>query len=227
MYVSPAGRRTGPGRPAPGRLAAKGGRHVVHLPRVPPPQRRTGSGGPRSARAARRVRLPGALGGADPAHQARELDVLPARRDRRAARLDVGSVPGAAARDHHEGHPLRHLLDEARHELGRRLGRHVARRRRDEWRVRRRVLRRRLYDEPPARGRDRRQGLDRVRLRRRAARGGARRAGAAARAAPVFLEEREMGARAASAATRRAGLLGGLRLPQLRDPWLEQRYRGD
>ena len=53
-------------------------------------------------------------------------------------------------------------------------------------------------------------------LRRRAARARARRPGAAARAAPLLLEEREVGARAAAAGGRRAGLLGDQRLPQLR-----------
>ena len=57
-----------------------------------------------------------------------------------------------------------------------------------------------------------------LRLRRRAARARARRPGAAARAAPVLLEEREVGARADADHRRRAGLLGGRRLPQLRRP---------
>ena len=54
----------------------------------------------------------------------------------------------------------------------------------------------------PARGPDRRQGVDRLRLRRRTARAGAWRAGAAARAAPVLLEEREVGSRHSSCGTR-------------------------
>ena len=131
-----------------------------------------------------------------------DVDVHGRRRDRRAAPLDVGRVPGAAARDDHGRHPLRHQVVEARHDVGGRLGRHAARRRRDVGRVRRRVLRRRLHDEPAARGRHRRQGVGRVRLRRRAARARARRPGAAARAAPLLLEEREVGARARRCATR-------------------------
>ena len=55
-------------------------------------------------------------------------------------------------------------------------------------------------------------------LRRSPARPGARRAGAAPRPAPLLLEEREMGARPGASARGRAGLLGGLRLPQLRRP---------
>ena len=66
-------------------------------------------------------------------------------------------------------------------------------------RVRRPVQRRRLHDQPAARGRHRRQGLGRVRLRRRAARARARRPGAHARAPPLLLEERQVGARAAAA----------------------------
>src|SRR5262245_49203216 len=60
--------------------------------------------------------------------------------------------------------------------------------------------------------------MGRVWLRRRAARSGARRSGAAARSAPLLLEEREVGARARAARAGRARLLGGLRLPQLRRP---------
>src|SRR5215831_7075858 len=60
--------------------------------------------------------------------------------------------------------------------------------------------------------------MDRLRLRRRAARPGARRAGASSRSAPVLLEERKVGAWADVARRRRARLLGAVRLPQLRRP---------
>ena len=66
-------------------------------------------------------------------------------------------------------HPLRDEVVEARHGLDGRLARHAAGRRRDQRRVRDRVQRRRLHDQPAARGPDRRPGLDRVLLRRRAA----------------------------------------------------------
>ena len=59
--------------------------------------------------------------------------------------------------------------------------------------LRPRLLRRRLHDQPAARGRHGRQGVGRLRLRRRAARPGARRPGAPARAAPLLLEERQVG----------------------------------
>ena len=95
-------------------------------------------------------------------------------------------------------------------------------------RVRGRVLRRRLHDEPAARGPDRRQGVGRVRVRRRAARARARRPGAAARPAPVLLEERQVGARAASW-RRRTSPASGRRngYHNYGDPWREQRYWGD
>src|SRR5256885_7004384 len=58
--------------------------------------------------------------------------------------------------------------------------------------------------------------MGRVRVRRRAARSGARRPGAVARSAPLFLEEREVGPRTEPARRGRARLLGDKRLPQLR-----------
>src|SRR5688572_15815076 len=107
---------------------------------------------------------------------------------------------------------------EAGHDLGGRLGRHAARRRGDQRRLRDGLLGRRLHDEPAARGRDGREGLGRLRLRRRAARPRARRAGAPPRSAPLLLEEREVGARPAPDGRGRAGVLGGARLPPLRRP---------
>ena len=73
----------------------------------------------------------------------------------------------------------------------------------------------------------RRQGVGRVRLRRRAARARARRAGAAARAAPLLLEEREVGARPAAAREDEPGFWEGYGYHNYGDPWLEQRYAGD
>src|SRR5439155_20731189 len=69
---------------------------------------------------------------------------------------------------------------------------------------------------PAPRGRHGRQGVGRIRLRRRAARAGARRPGAHARPSPLLLEEREVGARAAAAGGGRTGVLGDERVPQLR-----------
>src|SRR5262245_30236790 len=144
------------------------------------------------------------------------MDLHRHRGGRRIEELDVGGVPRAPEREDHEGHPLRDEVVEARHRLGGRLRRHSPRGGRSRRRLRRRVLRRRLHDEPSSRGRERRPGLDRIRLRRRAARPRARRAGAPSRATPLLLEERKMGARPEPRRSRRAGLLGGARLPQLR-----------
>ena len=63
-----------------------------------------------------------------------------------------------------------------------------------------------------------RQGLGGVRVRRRAARSRARRPGAAARAAPVLLEERQVGARPHADGRRRARVLGAERLQHARRP---------
>ena len=100
--------------------------------------------------------------------------------------------------------------------------------RRDRRRVRAGPLVRRLHHQPAARGPARRQGLGRLRLRRRAARAGARRPGAAAGAPPLLLEERQVGARARPARDRRGRASGrGYGYHNYGDPWLEQRYAGD
>ena len=143
-------------------------------------------------------------------------------------RWTLGRVSCAAERDHHEGHPLRDEVVEARHALGGRLDRHAARGRRDDCRVRGRLQRRRLHDQSPAGGSHRRQGVGRLRLRRRAARARARRTGAPARAAPLLLEEREVGARPAVCASEdEPGFWEGYGYHNYGDPWLEQRYAGD
>ena len=81
------------------------------------------------------------------------------------------------------------------HDLRRCLGRRPARGRAPACRrhPRARVVPHRLHHQPAARRRDRRAGVGRVRGRRRAARRGPRRARAPARAAPLLLEEREVG----------------------------------
>ena len=110
-------------------------------------------------------RLPGAVGRADAARRRSTTWTL---HDRRAqvdqpATLDVGGVPGAAARDvtvdihcvtkwskfdtHWAGVSVDTLLDGVE----------------TRGRVRHGVLRRRLHDQPAARGRHRRQGVGRVR----------------------------------------------------------------
>ena len=82
--------------------------------------------------------------------------------------------------------------------------------------------------EPAAGGPPGRSGLGRVRVRRRAARAGARRSGPAARAAPVPVEEREVGAGYPAAAGRTIRASGrALGYHNYGDPWREQRYWGD
>src|SRR3954447_9604634 len=132
--------------------------------------------------------------------------------------VDVGRVRRAAAGNGHRRHPLRHQVVQARQHLDRGVGRHAARRRRHRRRLCHRVVRRRLHDQPAARGSDRRPGVDRLRVRGRAARARARRPGATAGPASVLLEEREVGPRSRVARPRRARVLGALRLPQLRRP---------
>src|SRR6476646_10631989 len=115
---------------------------------------------------------------------------------------------------------------EARHGLAGRLVRHAARARRVRRGLSARVLRRRLHDEPAARTCHGREGLDCLRLRRRAARGRARRTGENARATPLLLEEREMYSRLPAAGRRRTRVLGIQRLPHPRRPVAGTAVRG-
>ena len=85
-------------------------------------------------------------------------------------------------------------------------------------RVRHGLLRRRLYHQPASGGRYGRQGVGGLRLRRGAPRAGARRTCTALGAAPVLLEERQVGEGPAAHHLRRPRLLGVLGLPQLRRP---------
>ena len=66
-----------------------------------------------------------------------------------------------------------------------------------------------------------------VDLRWRAAAARARRAGASAGAAPVFLEERQVGARPADVEEDQPGFWESLGYHNYGDPWKEQRYQGD
>src|SRR3954447_6395621 len=138
----------------------------------------------------------------------------------------MGGVHRAALGDGHGRHPLRDQVVQARHELDGGLRRHAARRSADRRRLRACVVRRRLHDQSPARGSDGREGMDRLRVRRPAARTPARRAGPGGRSASLLLEEREVDPRARAPRRRRARLLGGLRLPQLRRPMERTALRG-
>ena len=98
-------------------------------------------------------------------------------------------------------HPLRDHVVEVRHAVRRRQRRHPARGGPADRRgaLRHGDVQDRLHDEPAARARHRRQGVGGVGVRRQAAADRARRPGAAARAAPLLLEEREVGHQADAA----------------------------
>ena len=167
--LAPHGRGVGPRRAFRARAGHVGSGHgpdLTWLP-APPPRRRRSR--PTPARPVPRARLPRALRGPDAPSRPLLVELHDRRGDRRATLVDLGRVPGAPARDGHEGHPLRHEVVEVRHDLGGRLARRPARRRRDRGRVPHRVLRRRLHHEPAAGRRDRRQGVGRLHLRGRAA----------------------------------------------------------
>ena len=124
----------------------------------------------------------------------------------------------ATLRGDHKRHPLRHQVVEAGHQVGRGLHRHVARRSRNGGRVRHGLLRRRLHHQSTLGGCHGRQGVGCLRIRRGAPGARARRTCTAAGAAPVLLEERQVGEGTAAHYLRRPRLLGVLGLPQLRRP---------
>src|SRR5829696_5420620 len=88
---------------------------------------------------------------------------------------------------------LRHQMVEAGYQVGRGLRRYLAGGGRNRRRVRHGLLRRRLYDQPASKGRYGRQGVGGLRIRREALGARARRTCTAAGAAPLLLEEREVG----------------------------------
>ena len=116
---------------------SRNGSHHSRLPRPPAPRHRPV---PRPARPVRRHRLPGPVGGPDPAHAAGRVELHHPRRGRRAAVVDVGGAPGAPRRDVHHRHPLRDEVVQARHDVDRRVGRHAARGRRDRGRLPHRLV---------------------------------------------------------------------------------------
>ena len=118
--------------------------------------------------------------------------------------VDVGRAPRPADPRVGGRHQLRHEVDEARHALARRERRHAprARRARPDCGLRDRLLRRRLHHQPAPRRRPQQPGVRRLGVRRQAAGAGARRSGAARRAGPLLLEERQVGARPADRGPR-------------------------
>ena len=204
----------GPQGRVPARLADEAQLVNVVIPRLPRPRPRRGREA--AARPVPGARLPGAAGRAHAAGEHRHLDVHHHHGKRRLHALGLEAVHRAARRGHHHRHPLRDPVVQARHALARRLARHAARRHRDERRLRHGPQLRRLHDQRAAARPARRQGVDRLLLRRQAAAAGARRPRPAAGAAPVLLEVRQVGDRPRPDAPRQAGLLGAARLPRLR-----------
>ena len=136
---------------------------------------------------------------------------------REPARVELGRVPRRPRRRTSLRHPLRDQVVEARHQLPRRVGGHAARRGRPPGE----------YAMAHSYGGyttnlaldDLTGGKAWVVTCTRASRCRASTAAPpAARPAPVLLEEREVGRGAAHHGPRRAGLLGGERLPQPRRP---------
>src|SRR4029453_12531225 len=97
---------------------------------------------------------------------------------------------------------------------------------RDPTPLRAAVFGRGLPDQPAARGRDRRQGVGGLRLRRSTAPARARRPRPQARSAPLLLEERQVDTGPPAPIERRARFLGDKRLPQLRRPMAGTALRG-
>ena len=150
------------------------------------------------------------------------------RRGRRVAHVDLGRAARAARRDVHDRHPLRDEVDQARHHVDRRLARHAARRRRDRGRVPDRLVRRRLHDEPHARG------------RHATARRGSPTSSRASRSTPSTAARRGCWSRTCTCGRARSGSAGSRFTPQDEpgfweaagyhnhgDPWREQRYWND
>ena len=144
------------------------------------------------------------------------------------ALVDLGGAAGAARRGGHGRHPLRDEVDQARHDLEGRLARHAARRRRHRGGVRDGVLRRRLHDEPAARG------------RHRTARRGSPTSTTASRSSPRTAARPACSCRTCTSGRARSGCAacgstleeepgfweqGGYHI--YGDPWREQRYWGD
>jgi hypothetical protein len=84
---------------------------------------------------------------------------------RRTGLMDLGGAARAPRGDAEARHPLRDEMVEARHDVEGRFGRHAARPSGDRGGIRKRLVRRRLPDQPSAGRRDRWAGVDRLRVR--------------------------------------------------------------
>lgn len=104
--------------------------------------------GPGTAGSICNQRFPGALGRPDATYTAARVDILDHPGQRHAQILDLAGDAGAAGRDRHYRHPLRHPLVQGRRPVAGRAGGHAAGpggRRRP---LRAGVLRRRLHHQP-------------------------------------------------------------------------------
>src|SRR6266545_452534 len=195
-----------------------GGIHLQGVQRTPAGHR--GGGRPAAAGPVRRAGLPGADRRCHPTDRPCRLAAADRGAGRPASGVDLGGGPGAAPLDLRRRHPLRHQVEQAGHQLRRGVGRHPARPGRaaaggdpcDRLQLRR------LHHQPAAGGPARRQGVGCLGARGQAAAAGAWRAGQAAGAPPVLLEERQVAERAAAARPRPGRLLGVTWLPSVRRP---------
>ncbi len=98
--------------PRPRRLASNGKRQshdgAIRLSRSSRPPTTRSDRPPAHARPVRNAGLPRALGRSDAAYLARDVGLHGPRSGRAGGTLDVGRIPGAAARDRDDRHPLRH-----------------------------------------------------------------------------------------------------------------------
>ena len=184
-------------------------------------------GRPRAAGPVPDDRLPVLSAGPDPPHPARAVGLLDRRRGRRAAPLDLGGVPRAAERGRHGRHPLRDQVVEAGHGLGGRLASTRCWTGSRPRGVRHRLLRRRLHDQPAARGRHR---TARPGWRSPTTASRSRRSTAARRACWCRTStsgRAPSGCAGCSCSRRRARASGSRGYHNYGDPWREQRYWGD
>src|SRR2546428_3643552 len=135
-----------------------------------------------------------------------------------AGDLELGGISETPRGDLHSRHQLRDQVDQARHQLGGRYGRHPAGdgSGRPGSSICHGVQRWRLHHERSPQRDGERAGIRRLPVRRQAAGPRARRAGPTGGAPPLFLEECQMGSGSPLHGTRPARLLGVARLSH---PW--------
>src|SRR5918994_5707364 len=88
----------------------------VLLPRLQGPPQEPGYGA--TSRTVPGGQLPGSLRGAHTSYSSRAVGLLHRWGSRRAQEVDLGGVQAATLRGDHKGHPLRHQVVEAGHQVG-------------------------------------------------------------------------------------------------------------